>query len=639
MKKLNIIPWGLACCLALSPVLGSAQQMPAFETNFYKDYVGQRAMVVSPSHLVKNLTHTISNDGSGSANEWGGAIPSAGMLNLPLAKCDPYDACAPITNGGDLAGKVALVERGDCEFSQKAKAVQDAGAIAIIIVNNVPGGPVGMGAGSAAGGVSIPVIMISQDEGAVLSQALDNSEDIEVSFTHWGIGYTNDIGIISGGATGWHNMVTPLHQMTPDVMGNAPYKGINAVVVANFGSADQTGVKLVSTVTWNPDGGSPTVVYKDSVVGLSLAAGDSIISPYGNEYTLPAPTSTGRYDVEHVVSMDNADEFIDDNKVVTSFYVSDHILSKGRYDFAEDEGISLIGYNFATSMDFIWGPLYYIPKKDHQIRAAQFNLISSSTPDFSLQPPVTMILWKWEDAGAKDGIIEQSELNMVGVGTYEFAPGDSSGDAHWVPLVDAMDNTKVVVTDDDAHYWVVLTVPTGTFMGADGMYNAYPRSWARAQSSGYYEAYSPIFPGSLSVFDQTSTNQALMFPFEGTQDIDSVRFAQQKSGAIASIPLNIAPWTISVEDISTGLNPIDVQVYPNPASDQLNLELSLTKEAKKVQFAIIDGTGRPMGYEDPLTSVKQGNFQIRTNHLAAGNYYLIIYVDGVPTARPFTIVR
>lgn len=495
-----------------------------------------------------------------------------------------------------------------------------------------------MGAGSAAAGVTIPVIMISQDDGAILSNALDNSTPIEVTFSNWGNGFANDIGIVSGGATAWHNSVTPLTQMTPAVMSHAPYKGINGAVIANYGTVDQTGVKLVSTITWYPDGGSPTVVYKDSVTGLTLAASDSIITPFANEYDLPAPTSTGRYEVEHVVSMDNPDDFIDDNTYVTTFYVSDNILSKGRFDFTENEGISLIGYNYANSMDFIYGPLYYLPVKDHQIRGAQFNLLSSATPDFSQNPPVNIVIFKWTDAGAKDGIIQQSEVEIKGVGSYEFVMGDSSGHAHWVPIVDALDNTKIVVTEENSHYWTVLTVPTGLFIGTDGLYNQFPRSWGRHNNSGYKEAYSPIFPGSLSVFDQGSTNEALMFPFEATQNIDSVRFAQQKGGLIASIPLNIAPWTVSVDEVSTGLDKIEATVYPNPANDVLNLNLNLAKKADRIYFSIIDATGRPMGHEN-AQGVKEGSFTISTSHLASGNYYLIINVDGVPTVRPFTIMK
>ena len=46
----------------------------------------------------------------------------------------PADASTPIEE--DLAGKVAVIERGGCYFVPKAKAAQDKGAIAVIIVNS-----------------------------------------------------------------------------------------------------------------------------------------------------------------------------------------------------------------------------------------------------------------------------------------------------------------------------------------------------------------------------------------------------------------------------------------------------------------------------------------------------------------------
>ena len=45
----------------------------------------------------------------------------------------PADASTPIEE--DLAGKVAVIDRGEVTFGQKAKAAQDKGAIAVIIVN------------------------------------------------------------------------------------------------------------------------------------------------------------------------------------------------------------------------------------------------------------------------------------------------------------------------------------------------------------------------------------------------------------------------------------------------------------------------------------------------------------------------
>ncbi|KAI7849102.1 peptidase S8/S53 domain-containing protein [Circinella umbellata] len=48
------------------------------------------------------------------------------------------DACAPLQNV-NLSGKIALIGRGDCYFSDKALNLQAAGAIGVIIYNNEPG--------------------------------------------------------------------------------------------------------------------------------------------------------------------------------------------------------------------------------------------------------------------------------------------------------------------------------------------------------------------------------------------------------------------------------------------------------------------------------------------------------------------
>lgn len=49
------------------------------------------------------------------------------------------DGCSPILS--DVAGKIALVDRGNCSFVIKAKNVQDAGAIAMVVADNAAGAP------------------------------------------------------------------------------------------------------------------------------------------------------------------------------------------------------------------------------------------------------------------------------------------------------------------------------------------------------------------------------------------------------------------------------------------------------------------------------------------------------------------
>lgn len=89
---------------------------------------------------------------------------------------DPYDCCQPITNGASLNGKIVVIRRGNCTFVSKVQAAQDEGAVAVIIVNNVNGGTIGMAGALLT--INIPSIMLSQSEGQPLVDALINGESI-----------------------------------------------------------------------------------------------------------------------------------------------------------------------------------------------------------------------------------------------------------------------------------------------------------------------------------------------------------------------------------------------------------------------------------------------------------------------------
>ena len=80
------------------------------------------------------------------------------------------DGCEAITNAAALAGNIALIDRGICAFAAKVQAAQDAGAIGVIVVNNVAGPAASMGGASAT--VTIPAIMVSQADGNLLKAEL-----------------------------------------------------------------------------------------------------------------------------------------------------------------------------------------------------------------------------------------------------------------------------------------------------------------------------------------------------------------------------------------------------------------------------------------------------------------------------------
>lgn len=90
------------------------------------------------------------------------------------------DGCEPLINREEVAGKIALIDRGACSFTQKSLNAQNAGAIGVIIVNNTEeDGVVTPGGSSSA--INIPVVGISQADGVLIKTESENGVFIQLS--------------------------------------------------------------------------------------------------------------------------------------------------------------------------------------------------------------------------------------------------------------------------------------------------------------------------------------------------------------------------------------------------------------------------------------------------------------------------
>ncbi len=108
-------------------------------------------------------------------------IPISGDLILVddgVSNPSVTDACEPIIN--DLSGKIAVIDRGACAFVTKVLNAQNAGAVAVIIVNNQPGDAIVNMSGEDPN-ITIPSISVSNNYGNALKAeiALGN---VNVSF-------------------------------------------------------------------------------------------------------------------------------------------------------------------------------------------------------------------------------------------------------------------------------------------------------------------------------------------------------------------------------------------------------------------------------------------------------------------------
>ncbi len=87
------------------------------------------------------------------------------------------DGCTAILNAAAIAGKIALVDRGTCGFTVKALNAQAAGAIAVVIADNVAGSPPA-GLGGADPTITIPAVRISLSDGNLIKAQLANGVNV-----------------------------------------------------------------------------------------------------------------------------------------------------------------------------------------------------------------------------------------------------------------------------------------------------------------------------------------------------------------------------------------------------------------------------------------------------------------------------
>ena len=72
------------------------------------------------------------------------------------------EACVTPSNKTALNGKIVILRRGSCNFVTKVKSAQNAGAIAVIVVNNVEGN---LSMSGADAGITIPAISVNNTIG------------------------------------------------------------------------------------------------------------------------------------------------------------------------------------------------------------------------------------------------------------------------------------------------------------------------------------------------------------------------------------------------------------------------------------------------------------------------------------------
>jgi hypothetical protein len=392
--------------------------------------------------------------------DWGGAFTD----NLCLPVAWGYDitpdtlACDSIPVG-TLTGKVALVRRGTCNFSDKALFAQKAGAQAVLVANNTADGCTTQNMGGvqpAAGQVTIPVLLVAGNIATQIDNALKGSIPVEVCLLR------PDVNVISAFYP-VSSMQTPVTEISVDTFGFG-------VTVNNLGTVDHT--NIVVTVSVAENGGQELFSATETIPQVLAGGTDTVSIDFGGALFVP-DLPIGAYSITYTTEADSVDAAPVNNRIVDNFYVTQNL-------FAKDDGTT-IGFQPGTFNGDFWatGNVYTMSPttlENYEFRTAEFNFNTGTAGPPIADVEASFYFFKVNEDVADDwSNFETAELltnsmELLGVGGYE-APANVTAYQLQQVEVTLFDDPGVSIPLEKGVRYMLVVAYSGTSLNAFNGFN------------------------------------------------------------------------------------------------------------------------------------------------------------------------
>lgn len=358
---------------------------------------------------------------------------------------------------GSLTGKIAMLYRGDCEFGVKALNAQNAGAIAVIIINNISGSPVGMGGGAQGLNVTIPVVMVSDVTGALIKEKLMNGETVVAFIGNKENYYVNDIGTAS------KYIRVAENQAIPSVLAvNSTEFPVNlGLYVFNYGSALQTGSTVNAEITYNG-----TSIYNETSNSFDFVAATPTEDSVWVDFPAfsSAAFSAGEYAITYTLTPTVTDDYPTDNVITTKFVLTDDMISLARLDA---DGLPTIdqGSKPSTQTGSFTTCIHFRNANASRVGAQgiYFGVLKNAADGDVIGEEILVQGYQWNDqfVDINDAAFGFTALDEKGSGSYTF-----DADLQDTILYQAFD-TPFLLEDNARYLFCATTSATTIFMAYD----------------------------------------------------------------------------------------------------------------------------------------------------------------------------
>lgn len=509
--------------------------------------------VQSPAPLMGNYALTWADPGG---NDWATPdlnVPAnavTGVLKFVDAPGGDTIACAPPLSTS-LTGNIAVVYRGSCQFGSKALAAQNAGAIAVIIVNNIGGPPVGMAGGNDGLSVTIPVIMISDVDGALLRNDIIAGNVTGFIGSKVGL-FADDLGSTRADVL----MARRFSNLLPLSQNATEFNVATGAWVRNYGNQTQNNAELKVEISL---GGVP--LFADSAAINGLAPNDSV---YVSLATFSQAVYTaGYYTMTYTISTANPDGDPNDNVISANFMLDNTIYSYSRRDENNGELLSPAGYRPGTFTSGYENCLAFSdPNASRlQVNGMTFSVTASAGDDISNEF-VETVAYEWNDVFTDINDPNFGFANLVEVdNVFHVFQSNNEQDSNIYKAF----NSPIALVDNQRYLFCFRTQSTVLFLGFDNQLD-------------YTTTQNTYLQPSIPLFVDGSNAYLNGFGLENVPAL-SVTFAPA--------------GTVGVDEIE---NNNDITPYPNPAANIINIPVG--KFDGLAQVDIYDVAGKLVATEN-----------------------------------------
>lgn len=392
------------------------------------------------------------------------------------------------------------------------------------------------------------------------------------------------------------NLLTPASQVEPFAL---------LADIENIGSAAQDNVNLNFTML-NTD--FQTVYSAD--LAYTTVAGNTLVEniPFDDKYT---PTEVGEYLGIYEISGSLGDVDSSNNFQVFSMAVTEDVFAK-EIGATRQIAPASAEWDQGELHSWAYGNYYYVPNGDgYFVKDVSFAL---GNPAGEAGLSFLITLYEWTGDTNNDGNMDPDERISQAFAFYVITGQEAAGELITVPFPG--DGEEPVALKDDTEYVLMLeyfannSTDNLTFAGTDEF--DYGAQVFASQLLG-----TPRYAGMLGIAGDLTSEAYSSLGF-GRDFVPTVR-------------MSITSTSTGTEDLASLSN--EFAVYPNPAREQVTLQLALQDKADNALVRIVDMAGRTILQRD-YPNIQQEILSFNVSEFPAGTYFMqVTTAEGTGTKK------